>query len=82
MPPPCREVIMQEMPSVNVDQPTRVMPNKKFHVRVGIAQCTVSCQSEKEAVGLARKQLNDEMPQMREVINGIRDKEFRVDSAE
>ncbi len=52
---------------------------KKFQVRVGLARYTVSCNSEQEAVRLARQQLNEEMPEMREVIGGIMDRHFRVD---
>ena len=72
---------MQDTPETIADRPTRPMPNKRFSVRVGLAECTVSCQTEQEAVRMARRQLNDEMPQMRDVISGIRDKEFRVDQA-
>ena len=52
---------------------------KTYHVRVGLAECTVSCTSEEEAVRMAREHLNKEMPQMTHVIRGILDKEFRVD---
>ncbi len=52
---------------------------KKYRVQVGLAQCTVSCRSATEAVRLARSQLADEMPQMWDVIQGIAEKEFRVD---
>lgn len=52
---------------------------KKYHVKVGLAECTVSCASEKEAVRLAREKLNQELPHMTGVIRGILDKEFRVD---
>jgi len=55
------------------------MPDKKYHVQVGLAECTVSCKSEKEAVRLARTRLTEKMPQMSEVIDGILDKHFRVD---
>ena len=52
---------------------------KKYHVRIGLAQCTVAGDSEQEAVREARAHLNREMPQMAAVIRGIKDKEFRVD---
>jgi len=68
-----------ETPAQTVSRP---MPNKKFRVRVGLAECTVSCQTEQEAVRIARRQLNDELPGMGDVIKGILDKEFRVDPAE
>ena len=50
-----------------------------YHVQVGLAECTVSGYSEKEAVKKARKKLNDEMPHMSKIISGIMDKHFRVD---
>jgi hypothetical protein len=52
---------------------------KKYRVQVGRAECTVSCGSATEAVRLARSRLADEMPQMWDVIQGIAEKEFRVD---
>jgi len=53
--------------------------DKRYHVRVGLAEYTVSCRSEQEAVHLAREKLHREMPHMSNVIRGILDKEFRVD---
>lgn len=52
---------------------------KQFHVRVGLAECTVACQTEQEAVRLARVRIAEEYPQVRMLLEGIRDKEFRVD---
>jgi hypothetical protein len=53
---------------------------KKFQVTVGLAEITVTCASERDAVRLARARLGQEMPQMRSIIRGIKDKEFRVDT--
>ncbi|MBN2291024.1 MAG: hypothetical protein JXM70_01285 [Pirellulales bacterium] len=50
-----------------------------YHVKVGLAECTVSCDSEHEAVKLAKDELRQQMPHMGTIIQGIRDKEFRVD---
>lgn len=52
---------------------------KRFQVRVGLAKCTVTSDSPTEAVRMARAELRREMPQMWEAIQGIADKEFRVD---
>ena len=52
---------------------------KQFHVRVGLAECTVACQTEQEAVRLARVRIAEQYPQVRTVLEGIRDKEFRID---
>ncbi len=53
--------------------------NKTYHVRLGIAEYTVSCRSEAEAVQEARDKLSHEMPQMASVIGNIMDKHIRVD---
>jgi hypothetical protein len=55
-------------------------PARKFRVKVGLAECTVTCESEQEAVRKARAELRNQMPHMSTVIQGIRDKEFRVDA--
>ncbi len=52
---------------------------KRFRVKVGLAKCTVTCDSPTEAIRMARAELRREMPQMWEAIDGIADKEFRVD---
>lgn len=52
---------------------------QKYRVRVGLAECTVCGTSEDQAIQEARRQLNQEMPNLSEVIRGIKDKEFRVD---
>ena len=52
---------------------------KRFQVKVGLAEYTVTCDSKPEAVRIARAELRRELPQMWEVIKGISDKEFRVD---
>lgn len=53
-----------------------------YHVTVGLAECTVSCGSENEAVKLAKHELCQQMPHMGTIIQGIRDKEFRVDQVD
>ncbi len=63
-----------------MSQVQQVGTQKRFHVQVGLAECTVRCQSESEAVRMARTQLGERMPQMWDVIQGIADKEFRVDA--
>jgi len=52
---------------------------KKYRVQVGLAECTVCGASEDQAIQEARRQLNQEMPKLSEIIRGIKDKEFRVD---
>jgi hypothetical protein len=61
------------------DLSTSNAPSHKFRVKVGLAECTVTCEDKEAAVQMARRQLCDEMPHMVTVIRGIRDKEFRVD---
>jgi len=56
-----------------------LQPLRKFHVRVGLAECTVSCRTQQEAVRLARVRIAEQMPQVRTVLQNILDKEFRVD---
>lgn len=56
-----------------------VQTHNTYLVKVGLAECTVSCGSEREAVKLAKEELHVQMPQMGTIIHGIRDKEFRVD---
>ena len=53
--------------------------SNKYHVKVGLAEYTVTCQSEQEAVRVARQKLHNEMPHMRTVISNIMDKHIRVD---
>ena len=53
--------------------------DRTYHVTVGLAECTVSGQSEKEAVLKAREELNRQMPHMTNIIHGINDNRFRVD---
>ncbi len=63
-----------------MSQAQQIGAQKRFHVKVGLAECTVRCQNESEAVRLARTQLGERMPRMWDVIHGIDDKEFRVDA--
>ncbi len=56
-----------------------VQTQNTYHVKVGLAECTVSCGSKCEAVKLAKEELREQMPHMGTIIHGIRDKEFRVD---
>jgi hypothetical protein len=56
-----------------------IIREKRFHVKVGLAEYTVTSVSETEAVRMARAELRRDLPQMWEVIDGIADKEFRVD---
>ena len=51
----------------------------RFHVQVGLCECMVRCRQESEAVGEARKQMINRMPELGEIIRGISEKEFRVD---
>lgn len=62
-----------------MSQVQQIGTQKRFHVKVGLAECTVRCQSKSDAVRLARTQLGEQMPKMWDVIQGIDDKEFRVD---
>jgi len=50
-----------------------------YEVSVGLAKCTVSGRSEKDAVSRAREELKRQMPHMTSVIYGINDNKFRVD---
>ncbi|MBN1589066.1 MAG: hypothetical protein JW888_06095 [Pirellulales bacterium] len=52
---------------------------KTYRVSVGRAEYTVSCRSKKEAIERARANLRHEMPHLGTVIQGIHEKEFRVD---
>jgi hypothetical protein len=56
-----------------------LLNSKRFRVKVGLAEYTLTCDSPIDAVRLARSELRRELPLMTEVINGIADKEFRVD---
>jgi len=56
-----------------------ILRQKRFQVKVGLAEYTVTCDSRPEAVRMARAELQRELPQMWDVINGIADKECRVD---
>ncbi|MBN1910478.1 MAG: hypothetical protein JW818_12110 [Pirellulales bacterium] len=58
------------------DTPT---PHNTYRVKVGLAECTVACGSPAEAVQYAREELRRQMPHMGTIIQGINDKEFRVD---
>ena len=62
--------------------PSSIPTAKKFHVRVGLAECTVACETEQEAIRLARETIADEMPQTRVILENILDKEFRVDQVD
>ena len=53
--------------------------DRTYRVTVGLAACTVSGQSEKEAVLRAREELNRQMPHLGSIICGIKDNKFRVD---
>lgn len=57
----------------------RLEEDKKFRVKVGVAECTVTCASEREAVEETRSQFRRQMPHMGTAIQGIRDREFQVD---
>ena len=54
-------------------------PEKTFNVKVGLAECVVTCQSERDAVQLARTHFGQKMPQMWDVIQGIAEKDFHID---
>ncbi|HYW80232.1 MAG TPA: hypothetical protein VE890_11675 [Thermoguttaceae bacterium] len=56
-----------------------VAGSNTYEVTVGLAKCTVSGQTEKDAVTRAREELNRQMPHMTSVIYGINDNKFRVD---
>ncbi|MBN2023381.1 MAG: hypothetical protein JW809_11385 [Pirellulales bacterium] len=52
---------------------------KTYHVTVGVAECTVTCQTERDAVEKARAELRRQLPHMGTIIQGINVREFRVD---
>ena len=54
------------------------LDQKQYTVKVGLAECKVSSSSEKGAVRQARIQLGRQMPQMWDIIQGMSDKQFRV----
>ena len=54
------------------------LSEREFNVKVGLAECVVTCQSEKEAVQMARARLGEKMPQMWDIIQGIADRQFHV----
>ena len=51
---------------------------KTYHVKVGMAEYVVSCNSDREAVEMARERLRQQMPHMGTIIQGIRETEFCV----
>ncbi|MHB8900065.1 MAG: hypothetical protein ACYC6Y_15055 [Thermoguttaceae bacterium] len=51
----------------------------RFHVRVGLAECLVRSRDETAAVEAARHHFIERMPELSQIIQGIADKEFRVD---
>lgn len=51
----------------------------QFHVQVGLAECLVRSEDEVGAVEAARNHFIERMPELSEIIEGIADKEFRVD---
>ena len=53
-----------------------------FRVKVGVAECMVTCGSEREAVDEIRSQFRRQMPHMGTAIQGISDREFQVDRVE
>lgn len=56
-----------------------VRGDNTYQVTVGLAKCTVSGHSKKDAVSRARLELNRQMPHMTSVIYAINDNKFRVD---
>ncbi len=63
-----------------MNEPKPFTPTQRYRVQVGLAECTVTCASEQEAVHKARRQLKQEMPHLAQIIRGIQDKDFRVDA--
>ena len=55
------------------------IPTKKFCVKLGFSRVTVECISKEEAIGLARKELSDDMPRLTDVIMTTDEKRFQVD---
>lgn len=51
----------------------------QFHVQVGLAECLVRSRDEVDAVEAARSHFLERMPELSEIIQGIAEKEFRVD---
>ncbi len=51
----------------------------QFHVQVGLAECLVRSPDEASAVTAARNHFIQRMPELSEIIEGISEKEFRVD---
>jgi hypothetical protein len=66
-----------------LDPPTgeSQIPLQNYRVRVGLAECTVLCHTEREAVQLARVKIGQQFPQARSLMFNILDREFRVDLA-
>ena len=62
-----------------MNETNHLLRAKRFRVKVGLAEYTLTCESPIEAVRIARAELRSELPLMTDVINGIADKEFRVD---
>lgn len=54
-------------------------PTKQWKVKVGLAECTVSCATPEEAVRKARAELRNRMPKFDLAIQNLGDQEFRVD---
>ena len=57
-------------------------PTKQWKVKVGLAECTVSCATREEAVRKARTELRDRMPRFDLTIQNLGDQEFNVDLVE
>lgn len=54
-------------------------PTKQWRVKVGLAECTVSCATQEEAVRKARTELQEKMPRFDLAIQNLGDQDFRVD---
>jgi hypothetical protein len=69
--------------SPRLDPPTSdsQVPLQSYRVRVGLAECTVLCHTQREAVQLARVKIAQQLPQVRSLMFNILDREFRVDPA-
>jgi hypothetical protein len=62
-----------------MNQMTDYAQPAQFHVKVGLAECLVRSRDEVSAVEAARNHFIERMPELSEIIEGIADKEFRVD---
>jgi hypothetical protein len=54
---------------------------RRFRVKVGHSLCTVECETQEQAIRLARTKMCADMPRLWDVIKKMPDAHFRVEEA-